>query len=813
MTNRLRWNGAPLPSRAAWLAMCVSALLVETSHAEGGRVVREKIHGPSIEKNVTGDSPDRWVSVYLPPGYDKSPTKRYPTVYLLHAFGDTDAMWTTGQGGPYGNIQNLMDHGIAEGRFGEMILVMPDEHTEWFGSFYTNSAASGNWEDFTVKDLVAAIDTKYRTLARVESRGIGGFSMGGYGAIKLGMKHPDVFSVVYGMSPACLGWAGDLTLENPAFAKVARATTKDDLRGGGVYPPVIVSIARAFSPNPGRPPCYADLPFALFNGKPRPVEPAFSKWEENMPVTMARRYEANLRCLRGLRFDTAWDDEYTHIPLATRALARTLTDLGIEFTFEEYNGDHRNRRWGRTGRFNRALLPYFWMMLETNDPAANESARDDRRRQQGDWQLASARRDGKDMPADTAKIFRCKFHDDRFSITREGKVVESGTLRLDPSGKPKAIDFILDGGDGQQVLGIYEFEGDTYRICYGGPGKDRPTTFDAAAGSGHSFSAWKRLEKERPKPSSPPRPSPTEPLKELKNSIGMELIRIPSGEFDMGSHEPARELADAFKIDVRFVEFQYPLHHVRISQPFFLGKCEVTVGQFRAFVKDTGYRTQAESDVKKGSWGYDAGKMMLRPEQRWVRKPELTWTNPGFPQTDEHPVVHVSWNDAKAFCDWLSRKEKRTYRLPTEAEWEYACRAGTTTRFSTGDALQSLKGYANVADRSAGRKFSDWPVSDFDDGYVFTAPVATFKANAFGLHDMHGNVWEWVADWGSKEYYSKSPASDPVNDAPGTDRVIRGGGWDYYVGGRCESACRAAHAPSSRYDYLGFRVVTPPTDG
>jgi uncharacterized protein (TIGR03067 family) len=262
---------------------------------------------------------------------------------------------------------------------------------------------------------------------------------------------------------------------------------------------VIVSIARAFSPNPGRPPFYVDLPFALFDGRPRPVEPAFSKWEENMPVTMARRYEANLRRLRGLRFDTAWDDEYTHIPLAARALARTLTDLGIEFTFEEYNGDHRNRRWGRTGRFNTALLPYFWMMLETNDPAANEATRGDRQRYQGDWQLTSARRDGKDMPAENVKAFRCKFHDDRFSITRDGKVVESGTLRLDPSKTPKALEVTLDGGDGQLVLGIYELEGDTYRMCYGGPGKDRPTTFDAAAGSGHSFSCWKRVAKERPK--------------------------------------------------------------------------------------------------------------------------------------------------------------------------------------------------------------------------------------------------------------------------------------------------------------------------
>jgi formylglycine-generating enzyme required for sulfatase activity len=195
----------------------------------------------------------------------------------------------------------------------------------------------------------------------------------------------------------------------------------------------------------------------------------------------------------------------------------------------------------------------------------------------------------------------------------------------------------------------------------------------------------------------------------------MRLITIPAGEFDMGSREPAKQLAESFKIEARFLEDQYPLHHVRISRPFYLGECEVTVGQFHTFVKDTGYTTEAEKDGK-GSWGYDPSTPKPKPGQRWLQKPELTWRNPGFPQTDKHPVVHVSWNDCKAFCDWLSRKEMRTYRLPTEAEWEYACRAGTVTPFSTGEEPESLKAYANIADRSAGQRFHDWQVTDFDDG-------------------------------------------------------------------------------------------------
>ncbi len=139
-----------------------------------------------------------------------------------------------------------MDKGIAEGRFGEMIVVMPDEQTKGFGSFYVNSSATGNWADFTAKDLVGFVDGKYRTLADAKSRGIVGHSMGGYGAITLGMKHPEIFSVVYGMNPAIMGWAKDLTVDNPAFAFALAAKTPDDLVKGGVYSIATLTVAQAF---------------------------------------------------------------------------------------------------------------------------------------------------------------------------------------------------------------------------------------------------------------------------------------------------------------------------------------------------------------------------------------------------------------------------------------------------------------------------------------------------------------------------------------------------------------------------------------
>ncbi len=358
------------PDRLKHLSGFLFLILIFASVAfsQEGRLVQEKIHGASLEKNVTGESTDRQVSIYLPPSYDASPNKRYPVIYLLHGIGDTDKEFTQawkGQTEAWGTIRGLMNNGIKEGRFGEMLVVMPDQRTKMMGSFYTNSSATGNWEDFTVKDLVYYIDAKYRTIPKAESRGIAGHSMGGHGAIRLGMKHPEIYSAVYAMNPAVLGWAADLSIENPAFAQLPKITMPEQVFQGGIYAVGAFSVAQAFSPNPTKPPLYADLPFKTVDGKLQPNQSAFAQWEENFPSNMAAKYKANLLKLRGIRFDTAWEDEFTHIPISVRAFSRKLTDLGIEHTFEEYNGDHRNRMWGRAGRLYTEVLPYFWLLLES----------------------------------------------------------------------------------------------------------------------------------------------------------------------------------------------------------------------------------------------------------------------------------------------------------------------------------------------------------------------------------------------------------------------------------------------------------------
>ena len=365
-----------LSAALLWLVSPVSAekasvkTSARTDTVAAGRLLVETLHSPSLENTVTGEDPERTVAVYLPPSYDTSPEKRYPMLLLLHGIEDTETEWTRAwydTEDPWGTLERLMNRGVAAGRLQEMIVVMPDQKTKAGGSMYSNSSVTGRWEDFTVSDLVRWADGRFRTLARAESRGITGHSMGGYGAIMLGMKRPDVFSVVYAMNPALLGWAGDLSLGNPAFRTVLDRRGWDDFEH--FYEAALVCVAQAFSPNPERGPFYVDFPFKVEGGELVPDGDAFASWEARMPIHIAELYRENLLQLRGLRFDSGTEDEFTHIPVTSRQLSRVLTELEVPHIFEEYNGDHRNRMWGRTGRLYTEVLPWFSLLLES-DPGA-----------------------------------------------------------------------------------------------------------------------------------------------------------------------------------------------------------------------------------------------------------------------------------------------------------------------------------------------------------------------------------------------------------------------------------------------------------
>jgi formylglycine-generating enzyme required for sulfatase activity len=278
---------------------------------------------------------------------------------------------------------------------------------------------------------------------------------------------------------------------------------------------------------------------------------------------------------------------------------------------------------------------------------------------------------------------------------------------------------------------------------------------------------------------------------ERTDKAGVRLRLIPAGEFEMGqTPDEIKALLEtepaANDVEVNDLKTEAPRHRVRISRPFYLGEREITVAQFRKFVDASKYKTDAERDGFGGAI-FDEKQMKL------ISKPEINWREPGFKtQGEQRPVCQVSWNDAVAFCRWLSQQESASYRLPTEAEWEFACRAGTATTFYFGDDPAELQYNAWIAPQSEGEAH----------------PGGTKLPNAFGLCDMIGNVREWCQDVWDPSYYAASPAVDPPGPAKGLQRVVRGSYW-IRTGSALEhhSGLRRSAGPSSRSWYQGFRVV------
>ncbi|RPH41336.1 MAG: hypothetical protein EHM91_10235, partial [Planctomycetota bacterium] len=260
------------------------------------------------------------------------------------------------------------------------------------------------------------------------------------------------------------------------------------------------------------------------------------------------------------------------------------------------------------------------------------------------------------------------------------------------------------------------------------------------------------------------------PVLDLGGGVKLELIYCRPGSFAMGSPDPPVEpwLQDA-----------RPVHRVELTRGFFLGKTEVTRGQFAAFVKATGYVTDAERA------GFAYGK---RPSDGvWGDVQGASWKNLPWKQPDEDPVLAMSGNDAKAFCDWAAAVTRRKVRLPTEAEWEYACRAGTTTNFSFGSDPLKLVEFGWSRDTG-----SDW----------VTRAVAQRKPNPWGFYDMHGNAWEWCLDW-SGAY--KGDARDPEGSSP-EHRALRGGSCENN-NMTCTSSARMVMPPNAPMISTGFRVA------
>ncbi|WP_340063179.1 formylglycine-generating enzyme family protein [Ascidiimonas aurantiaca] len=278
----------------------------------------------------------------------------------------------------------------------------------------------------------------------------------------------------------------------------------------------------------------------------------------------------------------------------------------------------------------------------------------------------------------------------------------------------------------------------------------------------------------------------------ITNSQGMVFKRILPATFLKGAAPDDEGREDEIQ------------HRVTITKPFYIGEKEVTIGEFRKFVKDQTTKTDAETGVfmdvnnVKGGWSTVQTGLNL-----W--DPDASWHNPGYEISERLPVNFVSWNDAKRYCEWLSAKEGKTYRLPTEAEWELAAHGGTSYRYWWGDDINSGKLTANLAGKTYQKKFPQRVFSiTQDDTYVFPAPVGSFQPNALGLYDMIGNVYEWVNDYWSIS--SQISLIDPKGPLTGKYKIAKGGAFGSKPT-ECRIAYRFRESPEMRFAGVGFRVV------
>ena len=270
-----------------------------------------------------------------------------------------------------------------------------------------------------------------------------------------------------------------------------------------------------------------------------------------------------------------------------------------------------------------------------------------------------------------------------------------------------------------------------------------------------------------------------QPLTTFKDcQVCPQMVRIPNGTFRMGS--PASELGRD--------EDEGPIENVAVAA-FALGRNEVTFKQWREFERQSGYRT-ASGCLRWTGDGYELTA-------------HLGWRYPGFEQSDEHPVVCISWRDAQAYVQWLSAKVGQIYRLPTEAEWEYSARAGGRQAYPWYSSGPNICAHGNAADASLRQKNTEWLTENCSDDYPFTAPVGSFPPNNWGLYDMNGNVMEWVENCWSQQLQSQKSEQVPLNCR---SRVMRGGGWDL-PNKFMRSAFRGKSNESNRGTALGLRVA------
>jgi S-formylglutathione hydrolase FrmB len=336
--------------RMALLSLLVgitTTLLAQTdAPAYKGKYERLKVHGRSLEGNLSNDAADRDVSVYLPPSYAKEKGRRYPVLYLLHGFTDSDDRWF-GLRQHFINVPLTADKAFAAG-VPEMIIVMPNAFTKFHGSMYSNSVTTGDWEAFIAQDLVSFVDGHYRTIPDRASRGLAGHSMGGYGTVRLGLKSPEVFSNLYALSPCCM--APNMNPGSAMEKQIELIKTQEDIDKANFGILAQLASAAAWSPDPKNPPFYFALP--VKDGQMQPD--VVARWAANAPLAMVHQYVPSLRKFKAIAMDAG--DKDMGINDTVRTLDQILTNYGIQHVSEIYEGDHVSRV---AERLASKVLPFF----------------------------------------------------------------------------------------------------------------------------------------------------------------------------------------------------------------------------------------------------------------------------------------------------------------------------------------------------------------------------------------------------------------------------------------------------------------------
>jgi enterochelin esterase-like enzyme len=314
----LRRNSAVAALGLAVLLVCGITAAADAPRA--GTLNQITVHGESLVGNLEGDSADRTVFVYLPPSYTTAKSRRYPVLYDLHGYSLTAERWVG-----ILKVPEAIDRAIATGKVREMIVVFPDAMSVHNGSMYSSSVTTGDWETFIAHDLVSYIDGHYRTLAKRESRGLSGHSMGGYGAFRIGMKRPDVFAVLYPMSSCCLSPRGVIPAD-PALEQIKTAEDAAKLQMG---PRTTFASSAAWAPDPQNPPFYLDLPTKA--GVPDPS--VLARYAANSPQAMLQQYVTSMKKYRAIQMEVGLQDTLLH---DNQEMDRLLTEFSIPHTYETY---------------------------------------------------------------------------------------------------------------------------------------------------------------------------------------------------------------------------------------------------------------------------------------------------------------------------------------------------------------------------------------------------------------------------------------------------------------------------------------------